>query len=77
MCDCALLEQAQRLFFVRLLGKKETTTPSRIKHDMPVVAFHARVVTLLLSSAAASLAALACLLLTPEVHIHGGLWPRG
>lgn len=52
-------------------------TENEVWHS--VVVFEARVVTLLVSCAAASPAAVACALLTPkgiEVHIHGGLWSR-
>lgn len=62
------------------MARKETTTPQRIKHGILAVVFHARVITLFVSYSAASLAAVACALLTPEgigVHIHGGLWSRG
>lgn len=65
---------------MRLMARKETTTPQRIKVVIQVVVFRAKVITLLVSCLAASLAAVACTLLTPKgigVHIHGGLWSRG
>lgn len=66
---------------MRSVESQETTTPHRIKHGIPAdVAVCARVATLLASCAAASLAAVACALLTLrviEVHIHDGPWPRG
>lgn len=65
---------------MRFVERKKTTIPQRIKHGILVALIHARIVTFLVSCASASLAAVACALLTLkgiEVHIHGGLWPRG
>lgn len=65
--------------FAHFVARKDTAAPGRIKQGTLVVVVQARVATLPVSCAAASLAAATYALLTPKgitVHVHGSLWPR-